>query len=81
VIGVRQRDVPTPHELFARWREAIDQGSSAASFEVTHARQGERGGGHAVRRVVAMRGAKVVGFQWFDDCGEAFRAAGMGEDA
>jgi hypothetical protein len=47
---------------------------------VTHARQGERGGGHAVRRVLAMRGGKVVGFQSFDGCGEALRDAGLGED-
>ena len=35
---------------------------------------------HAIHRVLALRDGKVVRFQWFDDCDEALRDAGLEED-
>jgi hypothetical protein len=35
---------------------------------------------HAIDRVLALRDGKLVRFQWFDDCDEALRDAGLEED-
>jgi hypothetical protein len=36
--------------------------------------------GPCIHRVLALRDGKVVRFQWFDDCDEALRDAGLEED-
>jgi hypothetical protein len=51
-----------------------------AARGVWQSRGRESGWDHAIHRVLALRDAKVVRFQWFDDCDEALRDAGLEED-